>query len=165
MRHLIGLFCLASPLAMAQSMHECSEKGRSWYQAGACATPSAHDQTLRKCVTRGGAVSFQNAPCPAGTTTGWVRTTTPEYVSAETLRRQRAEAQRRDADARFLSRLAGTDRLTPRHAPVQRHDPRVAACEAAKRHRDATLRQVGLKRTFNLLRALDEQVYRACSPT
>ena len=58
MRYLIGLLCLIAPLAMAQSMHECSENGRSWYQAGACAVPSAHDQTLRKCVGRGGAVSF-----------------------------------------------------------------------------------------------------------
>lgn len=39
---------------------------------------------------------------------------------------------------------------------------RQARCQAAKDHRDAVLRQVGLNRTFDLLRQLDEQVYEAC---
>jgi hypothetical protein len=32
----------------------------------------------------------------------------------------------------------------------------------AKAHRDATLREVGLSRAFDLLRSLDDAVYEAC---
>jgi hypothetical protein len=35
-------------------------------------------------------------------------------------------------------------------------------CAAAKTERERVLNIVGLKRTYDLLRALDEQVYNAC---
>ena len=41
-------------------------------------------------------------------------------------------------------------------------DLRRVRCADAKAHRDATLGEVGLGRTFDLLRALDDAVYEAC---
>jgi len=35
-------------------------------------------------------------------------------------------------------------------------------CNDAKAHRDATLKEVGLSRAFDLLRSLDDAVYEAC---
>jgi len=37
-----------------------------------------------------------------------------------------------------------------------------ARCQAQKNNRDATLRQLGLNRTFDLIRQLDGLVYEAC---
>jgi len=52
----------------------------------------------------------------------------------------------------------------PVYYPTQpnERDQLRARCQAQKDYRDATLRQVGLNRTFDLIRQLDEQVYEAC---
>ncbi|HEY1142188.1 MAG TPA: hypothetical protein VGE88_18580 [Lysobacter sp.] len=47
-------------------------------------------------------------------------------------------------------------------AHIDRNAPRPSACEMAKSERDITLERVGLKRTFDLLSRLDEQVRKAC---
>ena len=41
-------------------------------------------------------------------------------------------------------------------------DELVRRCNAAKRHRDDVLNQIGLQRTYELLQALDKQVADAC---
>ena len=156
---LVGL---ASP-AFGQSMYKCSEAGRTWHQNNACAITGAHDRTLRKCVAANGAVSIQNEPCPAKAKTAWVRGTEPEVVTAETLRRQAGIRRQQEANSRYLSRLAGTDRTNGGgYTTSTASESQRAACERAKRHRQSVLDQVGLKRTHDLLRALDQEVYRAC---
>ncbi|MFC7301835.1 hypothetical protein [Cognatiluteimonas weifangensis] len=155
---------LASPVVSAQSFHKCTAEGRTWYQDGACSVPQDFDRTLRKCVSPSGAVSIQHEPCPPKSKTAWARSTAPEYVSEAKRRRLADEARQREANSRYLSHLAGTDgascsyRYTPPSQPNQKH----AACERAKQYRESVLRQVGLARTFELLRALNAQVYDAC---
>ena len=45
---------------------------------------------------------------------------------------------------------------------LSERDIRRARCNDAKSHREATLREVGLSRDFEMLRALDDAVYEAC---
>ncbi len=152
--------------ASAQSSYQCKDaSGRTWFQDQRCVTPANDTSALYKCVAPRGAVSIQNAPCPAASKTVWKRATAPEYESASTRQRQAATLQRQSADARALSRQAGTDRasdagLTFRN-PSER-EQRLANCAESKRNREAVLAQVGLKRTYALLQGLDESVYRAC---
>lgn len=156
---------MAPPTVHAQSPHKCSAQGRTWYQDGACSTTQPHDRTLRKCVSPKGATSIQNDPCPAGSRTAWVRPTAPEQLSDARRRSLQQQARKRDADSRYLSRLAGTDGLDRRQTIYRgpsRTSTRHAACDAAKRHRDIVLKRVGLARTVDLLRALNDRVYEAC---
>lgn len=180
---------LASPMAHAQSPHKCSTQGRTWYQDGACTTPQPHDRTLRKCVSHEGAISIQNDPCPADSRTAWSRATAPEQLSEARRRSLLKQARQRDADSRYLSRLAGTDRLDRQTIDSKRSDARRshaghiaarhldrrpldarpsrtstkhAACDAAKQDRETVLKRVGLARTVDLLRALNDRVYEAC---
>ncbi len=165
---------VAPATAHAQSPHKCSAQGRTWYQDDACITPQPHDRTLRKCVSPKGAVSIQNAPCPAGSRTAWVRPTAPEQLSEARRHSLQQQARKRDADSRYLSRLAGTDGLDrqyiyrthsyprPSYPRPSRTSAKHAACDAARRHRETTLERVGLARTVDLLRALNDRVYEAC---
>ncbi|MCC8361893.1 hypothetical protein LK996_02185 [Lysobacter sp. A6] len=45
---------------------------------------------------------------------------------------------------------------------LSERDIKRARCNDAKSHREATLREVGLSRDFEMLRALDDAVYEAC---
>ncbi len=157
---------MSSQSATAQSSYQCKDaSGRTWLQNQRCVTPANDTSVLYKCVTARGAVSIQNAPCPSASKTVWKRGTAPEFESAGTRRRQAAILQQQSADARALSRQAGTDRANePNFAmrnPTER-EQRLANCVAAKRNRETVLAQVGLKRTYALLQGLDETVYRAC---
>ncbi|KFN45025.1 hypothetical protein N789_03110 [Arenimonas oryziterrae DSM 21050 = YC6267] len=61
--------------------------------------------------------------------------------------------------------MAGSDGstgLTRSSRPAGDRDPRLARCAHAKEQRDTTLARIGLKRTFDLLRALDREVEIAC---
>lgn len=123
---------------------------------------------LRKCVGRDGAVSFQQTPCPAGSrqvsSRPYVaeRAPTHEEVRARAAREQ--DARRESAE---LSRRAGTDGGYTRapsagslhRVPIARDDE---ACQRARRHREQTLQAVGMQRTYDLLRSLNDQVARAC---
>ena len=166
----IGLLLLATFVPIqsvsAQSFYPCKDaSGRTWVQNQRCPTPTDETAALHKCVTPRGAVSIQNAPCPTKSKTIWKRATAPEIENASTRQRQADTLTRQSADARALSRLAGTDRTTdPRVAfqgPSER-DQRLADCAAAKRNRESVLAQVGLRRTYSLLQDLDASVYRAC---
>lgn len=63
------------------------------------------------------------------------------------------ESERHASEPRFMR--TGSTRIA-------RNAVKPSACEAAKANRDRTLERVGLKRTFDLLSRLDEQVRNAC---
>jgi hypothetical protein len=103
-----------------------------------------------RCVGRHGAVSFQSQPCGADEDTTRVLDATPEY---ERPRRVTSSASSQSTTQRnsYVSTAANDARARQR-----------ANCESAKRRRDATLEQVGLARTYDLLQQLDAMVYEAC---
>jgi hypothetical protein len=126
--------------------------------------PSAGAQVLHQCTAPDGATSYQSAPCAAGSR--MIRTIAvspdPERTPADQARQAREQRRQQEA-ARYLSSLAGTDRqATHRTVRAPSPDPQRTRCEAARRQREETLRRVGLKRTFDLLRRLDDRVYEAC---
>ncbi len=123
----------------------------------------AQAQEIHRCVDRGGRVSLQGAPCAPNQ-----RLTHTTHVAA---------AERRpDIEARNAQVAAEMDRRNRRQGAVTRPSSashgrratpsesqrRSADCSAAKARRDALLRQAGLRRTFDLLRRLDDAVHRAC---
>lgn len=125
---------------------------------------------LRKCVSAKGAISFQQAPC----TPGARQVASRPYVteSAPTAEQVRARAIREHAarlDSAELSRRGGTGAGTGQRrssgggllhrVSIARDD---AACQRARRHREQTLEAVGLKRNYDLLQALNDNVAKAC---
>lgn len=129
--------------------------------AAALAMP-AWAQTVQKCTGRDGHVTFTSSACPDGQRKAASYDATPEVMTEE----RAAELERRrrqdDANSRYLQSLAPRGgRSTPGYWP-SRNDSRRSGCDAAKARREETLRRVGLKRTHDLLRKLDDQVYEAC---
>lgn len=129
---------------------------------------SQHAGELRKCVSPGGAVSFQQHPCDAGSRQASSRSYIAESApTAEQIRARAMREQAARAESAELSRRAGTS-VQHRAATGTGTLHRVAiakddnACQRARRHRDETLERVGLKRTYDLLRALNDEVARAC---
>jgi hypothetical protein len=116
--------------------------------------------TVYKCVGKGGAVSFQSFPCAAD------EAMRGAYAARPETRRDMEIAQEKQRDAarqaQVMSRMAGTDRPASTVAWSSNFDEERARCEAAKAHREQTLRQVGLARTYELLQRLDEIVREAC---
>lgn len=123
---------------------------------------------LRKCVLPDGTLSFQQAPCDPGSR----QLSSRSYVSEPppTTEQMRARAAREKAgriESAELSRRAGT-------APGRgggtgggiMHRVAIAkddvACQRARLRREQRLEAVGLKRTYDLLRALNDEVARAC---
>jgi hypothetical protein len=102
-----------------------------------------------RCVGKRGEVSFQSQPCDAGESTTRVLDATPEYERP----RQAASNSPVTSTTQSYSYVSIND---------DARDQRRANCENAKRRRDATLRQVGLARTYDLLQRLDAMVYEAC---
>nr|WP_295375883.1 DUF4124 domain-containing protein [Pseudoxanthomonas sp.] len=107
-------------------------------------------QQLHKCVDPHGHASYQSAPCEAGHKQAWVRDATPEPSPPVRPR----PTTRAATPSRISVPAAANLPAYPARAP--------AACEAAKRQRESTLKTVGLKRNFELLRRLDDAVWNAC---
>ncbi|KRA20763.1 MULTISPECIES: DUF4124 domain-containing protein [unclassified Lysobacter] len=116
--------------------------------------------SLYKCVARSGAVSYQSEPCAAATARVWEATPQPPPDTAELARRQQAE-QRGQADSRYLSRLAGTDRPGGARAyAIRLGDGR--DCDVARERRERKLAAVGMERDYALVSALNDAVFEAC---
>lgn len=123
---------------------------------------------LRRCVSPGGAVSIQQQPCRAGDRQTSVRRYVAEPpMSTEQRRASALREQAARAESAELSRRAGTS-THPRmpHGTGALHRVAIAkddaACQRARRNRDETLERVGLKRTYDLLRRLNDAVAQAC---
>lgn len=115
---------------------------------------TGHAQQVYKC-SDGNQVSYQSMPCEDAQRTlrQWDATPEPEAAVA-----QAAQA----AKAHALSVRKPSSRRTTTYGTRSRPDPAELRCQAAKSKREAKLRAVGLKRTFDLLRKLDDAVYAAC---
>lgn len=114
-------------------------------------------ETIYRCPLKGGKVSIQNHPCEAGAPLSVRHVEAPGYSPEAAAQRRRVEAemQRRNAAAR-----QGYYAPTSQRPTQSQRD--AAACQGAKRHRETMLKIVGMRRNFDLLRSLDENVRRAC---
>jgi predicted secreted protein len=169
---LMLLLAAAMPSAYTQSAYKCytPDGTKSWLQNGRCATPSPYGDALYKCVLPSGAVSIQQEPCNGKAKMAWRRNVSPELAQspAEQARRVRERAQH-ELDARELARRVGNDQqqvsvptyLYSSPSPEPR-SAQLAQCQQAKANRESVLNQVGLARTYDLLRQLDDAVYQAC---
>lgn len=89
--------------------------------------------------------------------------TLAQAVPAEVSAQQQAQDRLQLEQARLAQALAASN-PQPTSYTIQPSawEIRQARCQAAKDHREAVLQQVGLNRTYDLLRQLDDQVYEAC---
>ena len=115
---------------------------------------SPQSQQVYKCAGAAG-VTSQSQPCPQAQRTlrQWDAAPDPSLGPVKV---EAASAKRQPA-LRPARRSSG-----PARNPRQRTDPAEARCNAAKARREAKLEAVGLKRTFDLLRKLDDAVHAAC---
>ena len=127
---------------------------------------AANAQQVYKCV-RGKDVSYQSAACDATHTVvkQWDATPDPEPTTAEIAQREARRKQDATESAQ-LRRAAGANRTrsTSRNSNRTSISTADARCNAAKDRRARKLESVGLKRTFDLLRKLDDAVHSACKP-
>lgn len=123
--------------------------------------PLANAQQVYKCA-KGRDVSYQSAPCD-GTQTlmkRWEAAPEPEPPAIESGHRQ-PQRRRSEGDSR-PSRSGGSRTRTTSSIDDASIDAAGNRCRAAKARREAKLISVGLKRTFDLLRKLDDAVHEAC---
>ena len=126
--------------------------------------PASNAQQVHKCV-KGREVSYQSAPCDANQNLVKRWDAVPESMPS-TVEPGQNQAKRRQGEAQSArpSRASG-ERRTHSRSPARNKSPINAAdkrCSAAKARREAKLIAVGLKRTFDLLRKLDDAVHEAC---
>lgn len=116
--------------------------------------PHAQAESLYRCITRDGAVSYQSQPCAARQRLDRVVEYRAEPVVArsgvvpEVTRRQ----PRRYANGSGGNRIL---RVGSASTASQR-------CRAGKAKREASLQRLGLKRSYDQLSALDTQVRAVC---
>lgn len=126
--------------------------------------PAGNAQHLHKCV-KGREVSYQSAACDTTQHLMKQWDAVPESVpAAAELSPPQAERRQREAKSAQAGRAASEGRArsgsrSGKRAPINAADKR---CDAAKARREAKLVSVGLKRTFDLLRKLDDAVHEAC---
>jgi hypothetical protein len=126
--------------------------------------PAGNAQQIHKCV-QGREASYQSAPCAAGQrlVKQWDARPEPEPSTLELghnqVKRRQGEAEPAHAGRTTSKGRASSRSRTRRNSPVSATDKR---CNAAKARREAKLASVGLKRTFDLLRKLDDAVHEAC---
>ena len=126
---------------------------------------AANAQQVYKCVN-GKNVSYQSAPCAAGHTVAkqWDATPDPE-PTAEEVAEHAAKRKQDAAESAQLRRAAGTHRTRSTGSSNRTSASAAdARCNAAKDRRARKLEALGLKRTFDLLRKLDDAVQSACKP-
>lgn len=123
----------------------------------ALVTSPAFAQQVHKCV-EGGKTSYQSVPCANGAPQKtW--DATPQHETYEN--QLRLERIRQDMRQRQQSSYRAAAGGGASGAVVSQYRER-DRCQAAKDHRGAMYRAAGLKRSFELSRQMDDQVYEAC---
>ena len=121
---------------------------------------SASAQQVYKCV-QGKDVSYQSQPCAQSdqAVKAWDAVPEPPPSNEELWRRYYAKkrGQRESAYLRSLAGRSGSGSGASIRVPQSS-----TACAAAKASRTNALNAAGLKRTYELLQALDDAVNRAC---
>ena len=123
---------------------------------------SAHAQQVHKCVDHRGNVAYQSQPCADSQTTARTWEAQPDPVSDRSA--LPVSTPRSPANSAYPKVRGGRSKAggaSGASIPVE-NSGNSRACEAAKATRRRTLERVGLKRTFDLLRRLDDAVNRAC---
>lgn len=123
------------------------------------------NRLLHKCIAPNGTSSFQDTPCAPTSRTVWSRKVVPESLHAATGSQSPSEKRPRKTDVPARSQRSegdNTARLARNSRAPSDQDRRQARCTAAKAQRETALARIGLKRTFDLLRALDRDVEIAC---
>jgi hypothetical protein len=113
----------------------------------------ANAQAIYKCVGSNGAVSYQSSPCTAGAK---VAKSINYTVAPAALSPRVPYVAQRPASSQYSS---SSNYVSPSYDEKAQ---RKANCQYAKDDREATLDRVGLNRTFDLLRQLDDNVASAC---
>jgi hypothetical protein len=130
-------------------------------QAEAAAQPAMY-----KCRDAAGVVAIQNWPCAPDAQAEWARPYHPGDAREAAEARQRSANQaRNEAAVAHYSRIYG-DAAAPAvmgGSPASTFDN--ARCENARRFRDSEYRRLGNRRTYAIIRQLDDYVYEACKRT
>lgn len=116
-------------------------------------------QQVYKCASASGSViAYQSQPCDRShrTLRQWEAAPDPVPAAARVAAAADRPASQDARTAKQRKPRAGNAGARPRV------DPADARCHAAKARREAKLKAVGLKRTFDLLRQLDDAVHEAC---
>lgn len=127
---------------------------------------ASNAQQIHKCI-KGSAVSYQSAPCEAGHSLVKQWTAAPDPGPAATPsghrqeKREQDEAKSSQAGRGERGRRTRAGSRPAKSSSIADADKR---CAAAKSRREARLISAGLKRTFDLLRKLDDAVHEACKP-
>lgn len=110
-------------------------------------------QSVQKCIGHGGHVTFTSGDCGEGERLAASYAAVPDTIVPAAAYPDAGAGQARPEHRRQGPSRAGTG--VRKRAPPDR-------CKAARDRREQTLRRVGLKRNFDLLRKLDDQVWDAC---
>lgn len=127
--------------------------------AGQC-----HAQQINRCKNpANGELLFRSDPCPRNAQEWQAVSSGGTGNPDQRVYMSRAEAEAKiEADRRAMRRRAGQvpQQSVATGAAIKLSN--ASACANAKQHRDATLKAVGMARNHDLLRSLDDAVYRAC---
>jgi len=115
---------------------------------------AAQAGTIHRCVGADRQVSYQAAQCPPGQRLDRTIAFEPESAPAPVAESSRSNAKPRSA------RRSGYAGGGARHA--KRQPTASDRCHAAREQREAALRKLGLKRTYEDLGRLDAPVRAAC---
>jgi len=122
----------------------------------ACFSGSAFAQQVFKCE-HGKEVSYQSDPCPGQAAKAW--DATPRPIDPDKAARVQAAQQQLDAARAsrpvYVAQTASVGAVVGIAADAQR-------CDAAKRSRERVLETVGDRRSVELTRKLDAEVFTAC---
>ncbi|WP_143704025.1 MULTISPECIES: hypothetical protein [Luteimonas] len=138
MRIWLAVLLLCGPPAFAQQIYKCSQ------------ATGGHAYQSRPCEA-GDALQVWDGEALAGPSANPVPTAAAEPPGGT--RATRPRAHRQGAHAASTVRQRARTRAPDRHA----------RCEAARDRREAELRRLGLKRTYDQLRALNDRVSAACN--
>lgn len=118
----------------------------------ACVSPLTADAAeLFRCVARNGDVSIQDVPCDADS-----RLTKTIAVPDATAHKERRPKTMKRAKAKHTA----SNKRTPIKSDAR--ERRRQDCEAARAGREQALDTLGLERTFDQLRTLDDRVHEHC---
>ena len=123
----------------------------------------ASAQIVYKCIDWKGHSTYQSQPCPSQSRNekAWVAVPDPVLTDAQIRQRASVTQAQSARDAYDRQNYGSAPAPVAARIPTQ-YAKDDARCENAKAHRKAILDSVGLRRTYDLLQRLDDEVNRAC---
>lgn len=120
-------------------------------------------QIVYKCVDWKGHSTYQSQPCPLQSKNekAWVAVPDPVLTDQQIRHRAVATPAQASRDAYNRQNYGSSPASVATRVPAQ-YAKDESRCENAKANRKAILDSVGLKRTYDLLQRLDDEVNRAC---